>query len=510
MIPGMSVQRLDGQTGVVRPSSVGILAIIAAATTGTPNVATQYSDNTTVLQAFQSGPLVRYGTYSMGVSKKPVLLVACNATTPGACGTVLQLSNGGTSVATAGGTAPVDEFNFLLTWVKGGTRGTAGATYKVSLDGGNVTSGETALGTATSIVVNYPNSTNPTGITINLSAGTFAAGGSIQMFTTRPQPNASDITAALEALRVTNLPWESLKVDIDADETVVGLVDTWLAGLEADGVFNEGAINVRHKLQPVSWVPNELAFASSQAAPIESEQTYSTVGVVAGFSAAASDRLIVGYDAADATDPTTGLIQPVPADLVTMSVAMGIPLGQDPAWKAAGNIPSVNIYDQNNSPKWHDERRYQLGDSQRFTTLRTWSGSQGVYINNARLFSSNGSDYVFLQQGRVMNAALTAAYQLYTQQCGRGVGKTAADPTTGAVYIAEASAQSIETYVQEGVLEAVNGQVVGVQFQIIRTTDIGSNAGASLPAKIKVACLAYIKNEPVVTQFVRTITAAAA
>ena len=506
-IPGYTLQRLDGQTGVVRPSADGILAIIAAGTTGTINMASTYSDNSQALTAFTSGPIVRYGCYSMGVSQKPVILIACNATTVGTYGTVLQLANGGTSIATAGVTSPVDEFNVLVTWVVGGTRGTPGAVYTVSLDGGEVTSGNTALGSATSIVVNYPGTSgNATGVTIALGAGTFVAGGQIQVFTTRPQPNASDITNALEALRITNQPWEAVHIDIDAVSSDVGLLDTWLASLETGGVYNEGSLNIRHKLEPVSWVPNELPFASSVAAPAETEAVYAASSSVTSMATVASVRLIVGADACDAVDITTGLTLPIPSALVAMSVAMSVPIGQDPSWKGAGNIPSASIYDQNGNPKWHDENKYQTLDSLRFTTLRTWPGSQGTYITNANIFSSSGSDYVFLQQARVMNAVLTAAFQLYTDEIGKGIGKSAPDPTTGAIYILESSAQAIESFVNQGILDAVGTQVNAVNFSIIRTTDIGSNQGATLPAKIQVQALAYIKQEPVTTQFVRTIT----
>lgn len=507
MIPGYSLQRLDGQTGVVRPSTVGILAIIAAATTGTVNLPSTYSDNGAVVSTFQSGPLARYGAFSMGVSKKPVVLCACAATTVGTYGTVLQLANGGTSVATAGGTNPVDEFNVLITFITGGTRGTTGVVYTVSLDGGLNTSGQLQLGTSTSIVVNYPRTTNSTGVTIALSAGTFVAGGQIQVFTTRPQPNTSDITAALEALRMSNEEWEAVKVDIDCTSTDVGLLDTYLNALEGQGVYNIGALNVRHKLTPVSWAPNELAFAASVSAPAETEAVYAASSAITSMAGVASVRVLVGADAADATDITTGLTLPVPVDLVTMSVAMAIPVGQDPAWKGAGNIAAVSIYDQSNKPKWHDEYKSQTLDSLRFTTLRTWPGKEGTFITNARMFSSDGSDYVYLQQARVMNAVLTVAQQLYSDECGKGVGKSAPDPKTGAIFILEASAQAIEAHVNAGIQDEVAGQVNATNFSIVRATDIGSNAGATLPARIQVQTLAYIKQEPVTTQFVRSISA---
>ncbi len=502
-IPRVKPSRLNGQTGVVRPGPTGILAIIASASSGTMNLATSWNQDTLAQQTFISGPAVDLGSYTLNETGNPVLIIRCNASTPGAYGTVQQLTNGGTSVASAGGTAPVAEFNVLINWVIGGTVGTAGAIYTYSLDGGDTTSGNIALGTANTIVLTYQANGAPTGVTIDLAVGTVASGGQIQFFTTRPQPNNADVVNALEALRITKQPWESLYVDVDATATIVSTVDTWLTALNKRGVFNEGFLNVAHKTLPISWNSTESGFASSSpAAPVQTENAYSTA--LSGWSTVSTVQCIIGADAAFVASLLTGTTITVPTAMVIAANAMSIPVGQDPAWIAAGPV-NATIFDDNGNPYWHDENVYELLDSQRFSTLRTVDGEDGTYITNANCFTAPGSDYTFLPYLRVMNKAATVAFQELTQKLSMGVGKQKPDPITGAIYILEADAQAIEQSVNPGIMSALAGQVQDVQVALGRTDDLSSNAGATITATLEVEVLALIKGINFVMTFVKTI-----
>src|SRR5687768_16259656 len=110
MRPSVEITKVDGQTGVVRPSAIGVLAIIAASETGDLNVATSLARTALAQQEFGDGPLTEYAAYVMPVSQKPVVLVRTDATTSGAYGTITGggAGAGGTSVITAGITEPLD------------------------------------------------------------------------------------------------------------------------------------------------------------------------------------------------------------------------------------------------------------------------------------------------------------------------------------------------------------------------------------------------------------------
>lgn len=512
-IQSVQMRRLDGQTGVVRPASTGILAIIAAATGGPINQPSTYFSEASVVSQFTGGPLVEDASYVLNNAGKPVVLVACNASNVGTYGTVTQLALGGSSLATAGATTPLDEYDVLITFVTGGTRGTAGITYTASLDGGRTSNGVQALGTATSIAVTAALVAN-SGVTINLSAGTIIAGSAIQVTTSRPQPNASDITAACSALRTSRQAWDSLYIDVDATTSEFSALDSWLAALETGGIYNEGYLNVRHKLMPVSLLPYEQAFAASMIAAstilsasmpyAESELTYGNA--FSGWSAVSSVRIAVGADAGFVESNITGLTQPRQTILFDATRSMASPIGVAPSFVGAGAVPNCTIDDVNGNPCWHDEYFFPTLDSQRFVTLRSYPGQLGTFITSSNLFSPAGSDYVFTQQGRVMNAAMTVAFAMLTTELGKGVQKTQPN-AQGQQFILESSAAAIEAFVNAALAERLKGQVNGVQLTLSRTDNIASNAGAVITFTLVVSPLATIVEFSGTTSFGATSTA---
>jgi hypothetical protein len=112
---------------------------------------------------------------------------------------------------------------------------------------------------------------------------------------------------------------------------------------------------------------------------------------------------------------------------------------------------------------------------------------------------------VFFQQLRVINDAMTVAYQLLVQTIGAGVTKQEPSVVGGPIYITEGAAQRIEQFVNNGVEEALKSQVQAVALQLSRTDDIGSDAGAIINATLQAECLAYLKGFIVATSFARDI-----
>jgi hypothetical protein len=512
-VPSIIFRRLDRQTGAVSPSNTGVGVIIAAAVAGTMNQPIKYTNKAALLTNCVAGPLVEDVAYAMIASSKPVIGVRCNASVAGTLSQVLQIATG--NFVCTGSGAPIDEFNCWVTFVTGGTFGTTGITYQVSLDGTTESqSGELALGTALTIQPTIPNEANtPSGIILTFGTGqTVVAGDQVQVFTTRPQPNAGDVTAALNSLARLKMTWEAVYVDKDAVESDVPLLDMWLASLETNGIYNEGILSTRHKKNPVTWVPDELAFAACTASaavtPQESESTFLASATITGFGAVSSDRLAVCTDAGDLVSVITGLTQPRQAGLALLADAMSIPIGQDPSWVAAGAVAGYNIDDANGNGKWHDEMLDPGLDDLGFTTFRSWPQevAQGTFFDNARVFSGPGSDYVFFQQLRVINAAMTACFVAFSQWVGAGVTKQQPATPNGPIYISLGSAGLIESGVNNAVSKAVKGQVNDVNFQLAKDDDIGSNDGAILNATLQAVCLAYIKGGIVASSFARSIS----
>lgn len=489
MLPSVSLTKQDFQTGSVAPSPDGILAIIAASATGTQNQAAGYFRDDLAYNDFGRGPLTEYDSYVLQVSGKPVVNVRPTASVAGALGSITTTKTGSAAI-TNNSSAPVDEFNILVQIVTGGTQGIAGITYQWSRDGGITMSGVTALGTASTITL------GDTGVSFAIGSGTLVAGDQWQAYATRPQPNNSDLTAALAALKTTRIPWEAVLIDAVYGTGTVGVVDTWLQGLEKVGMFKMAFLSTRMKNQPAPTAESESSYATAMTSLTASD---------------ASIRVCVGTDGADCTSTLTGVTQRRPTAMYAAARAMLIPIGEDPAFVQRGNIPNATISDGNGNPKWHDEDLYPGLDDLRLTTLRSFApgGPQGTYITNANILSSAGSDYVWVQHVRTMNKACSIAWQVLSGQLSKGVGKKPADPVTGEVYIQDQDAQTIDDLVNAALASPMKGQVAAVQYATSRTDDLSSNTSSTVNATVKLVSLAYLKKFVVQTSFTKTISAAA-
>lgn len=479
MIPSVAVTKVDGQTGVVRPGSEGILAIIAPSEKGTVNQPAGYTRGSLALTDFGQGPLVNIASYELDVAKNPVLLIRGTASTAAAYGTVTT-TGGGTSVVTAGATAPYDDYDALITFIVGGTVGVAGATYTYSLDGGVTTSAVQALGTANTIAIPGTN------VGFALAAGTLLAGETIACPITGPKMTNADLILALEALRTSSSAWDMVLVHGDATATTVSTLDTWLSGLEATGKFKGFIANSR--------MPTAA----------ETEAAYKTA-LTTAFSAAASARGLVCAGAADMVSPTLGITQRRYASVGVAARLMQYGIEVDAAYVANGPLPGLIIADTRGNPKHHDEALYPGLDDIRLASLRSFDGTEGVYVNNPLLISASGSDYVYAQHLRCMNKACEIAYQICRSQLSRGVRKNS---KTG--YILEEDAQGIDALVNAALATALKGRVSAVGFALSRTNDLSSNAGATVDSEIQMSALAYIKRFAVNAKFTRRLTIPAA
>lgn len=488
-IPNVTVTKLQaGQTGVVRPGVAGILAIIASAATGTVNSPATYTRAEDIVTDDGYGRLASLAAHDLGVTGNPVLAVVPTAAIAATYG-AMTVTGGGTSAHTAGATAPLDEWNVVLLYTVAGVVGAPGIFYQVSLDGGQTYTAAQALGSNTSIAI--PN----TGITVNLGSGTVFAGQTVAFVTTPAYPNSTDLVASLEALRVTGQPWDAVLVDVQGSTghaAIATQLDTWLAALETRGVFKSALMNLPMKnIAPYGSGETEAAYATRLTPIIQ--------GIV-------TPRVVVCADGADMVDFFKGVKVRRPTAIYVAAAGEAVPIGIDVAAVANGPVANASLIDTRGNLKYHDEQQYPGLDALNITTLRSFPGRTGVYITNARLPSASGSDYVFWQQLRVMNAACTLAWQLLTDKLSLGVRKNPKPGPNGAIYIAEADATSIEQYVNATLTAQLKDQVAGVALALSRTDDISSNQGAIINAKLSLEALAYIKGFSVGATFVKSLT----
>jgi hypothetical protein len=244
-------------------------------------------------------------------------------------------------------------------------------------------------------------------------------------------------------------------------------------------------------------------------APGVSESTYLTNMTSLVGASARSLRVSFGSDGGDITSTLTGLTVERSAALITAARTMAVSYGTEPAYVALGPLGGVVIADSDGNPNHHDEMLYPGLDSLNLTVLRSVPGQTGVFADNGRLFSTVGSDYVLIPQGRTMNVALETAYALLTTQLSRGIGKKPPN-ANGQVFALERDLLKIEGLVNQALSVPLKDQVAGYQFSLSRNDDISANSGAILTGTLAISSLAYIKDFKVIATFVQSFPVALA
>lgn len=485
-LPSVTVTKVDGKTGVVKPAATGTLAIIAPASSGSLNLASSFYGSQAARAAFPYGILPEVADYVLGRTGKPVVLVRCVATTTGAMGTINVAGVTGTSVVTATvGAQPVDDFTGVkILIVNGGTRGTTGITYKYALDGVSYSAVQ-ALGVATVIAI--PN----TGISVDLSTGTLIAGDFVTFDTTGPRMTSADLTAALEALRVSTLPFESVLIATPVDATIFDAAEAWRVARDLEGRLYTFVENTALK-----GAASEATYASTLSTTWSAKSGPGTVLCADGFSTPSG---------------ITGIVQTRPTAWDVAAAGMAVSLGTDVAAVSLGARTGVTISDASGNPKFHNEALYPGLDDNRFTTMRTFIGDgapEGVYITNAKLFSSTGSDYVFWQHMRTINRGCAIAKQRLTFRLSQGVQtQTVKLSGVDTVVIAEVDAREIEDDITSAVLRDLRTEIQDSAFTLSRTDDLSSNAGATLNGDLSVVAKRYVKQINATAHFSKSITA---
>lgn len=487
MRPRVEFTKSDFNTGVVRPSAIGVCAIIAAAAQGTVNVPATHARLDLALTEYGHGPLVEDAAYIMPNAGKPVVLVRAVASTPGAYSALVK-TGAGTSVITAGASIPLDTFDVVVEFPTGGTIGSAGITYRASFNGGKDFTKVRALGTANTVTL-LDGRDQPTGVGLAFGVGTVVAGTKVTFTTTEPKVTNADIIASLEALRVTSARFECVYIDMEADASTVSTVAAWIATMNLKGRFPTVVLTARKR------------------ASGETEAVYKDALAVL-FDASACVDVVVMTDLEDVTSVIRGIVQPRRSGLPTVARGMKIDIGTDPAWVALGPIPNCSITDARGNPKYHDETNYPGIDDIRLGSLCTLEGREGVYIANARLLSPTGSDFVYWQHARVLNRGCEIAFQKLQEQLSRGVRKSDTVGPNGERYIDEEEAQLLESFAND----PINREIVGpgraddMKLVIARTDDISSNEGATITCELQSVALAYVKKFAVTAKYVKQIT----
>jgi hypothetical protein len=495
MIPSVLFSKLQASAGTVIPGDEGIVAIIAPSVAGAQNAPSMFLGTGAAQTAFSEGPLVEFACGFMQVARNPTLCIRPTTSTAATYGTVLKTIVGTASAPTVAGSGLSDDYNVLVQWTVGGTLGTAGAFYQISLDGGALFSAPTALGTALTITPTVPVTNVATGMTITLgtSTETIVAGDQFSFTCTGPRMTTADLTASLTTLYNTKLPWDLLLIHGETSASFISLIDTWVTSLETIGEFTLAFGNTLGK-QIIdgshSTAQTEAAYATALAAVVGSSSTI---------------NMSVGADGGFYVSPISGVTKRMPTSFYAVTRSEQYPVGVDPAEIDNGPLPNCQIDNSQSNPILHDELLFPGLDALRLTSLRSVAGENGVFVCNSNILSTPGSDFTYTQYGRCMNAGCRIAFAMLTLFLSRGVRQNLA---TG--FIVEVQRAKWQSTIQAAINTALEGQVSGSQFLISATDPLVGNGPQTISCTFQIVGLKYVKTFSVVCGFVNTLQPQAA
>ena len=448
----------DGGLGIVGAGLDGTCALIGTASSGTNVELNSYggSETNDIVTEYTSGPLCDQGVkHLLNSGGKTTTLIKSAGATAGASSAVTQ-SGTGPTVTVSG--APVDDYDSIVVIIAGGARGTA--TFQYSLDGGDTYS-DTIATAATYLL--------PSGVTVNFAVGTYVADETYSWTDTAPINSTSNIGAALDAL-----------ITSATDVEMVHVLGS--AASAADAATMAATLSTK---VASAWAAHKYFF-------IVFEGAEATVASHATAFASYADKGVVGCGGfCELVNARTGEVEKKSSARVIVPRLARNPISIMP-WRDAADanldpfsdVVSLVTSDNTESEGYHDEEASPGYTAARFNSLRTVTGTQGVYAAGGVTMAANTSDFQLLPYLRIVLKAARTWYQFAISQLGRRV------PTKNGGTIDERFARAIERLGEARIEAALGSDIIESRVLVSRTDVITSTQ--TLNAQIRVRVGGYL------------------
>ena len=396
---------LDGGAGVVVVPASSVAVVIGATSAGVAAQVIATRDANTLASNVGYGPAVDQAAMIIAAGGT-VLFLKSATTTPGAASAVVAFATG-TSVVTVTGN-PYDAYLVKLLVTAGGTRGTTGIRFKISLDAGRTYGPEISLGVATTYAI------AGTGLTLNFGAGTMVAGESVTFGCTEPLTSVASVSAcltALEASPYSSSGWGSMRICGPRSGADASSIQGYLDTLVTTKTWSRAIIEVRDNALPTAYggLGETDAVWSAAVALDYSAVSAKRICAVAGnynmehmFNVPAAGKPRMRRNLAFALACRQVAIQP-----------------QVHAGRVSDGALAQIIVDPTNDPldgfNYHDD--YLAGralEIARFASARKRKGKPGYFIAQPSLMSPAGSVYTILPLGNVIDIGCSLVYQTGT------------------------------------------------------------------------------------------------
>jgi hypothetical protein len=446
-LPNVTQTEQEHGLGVQATQTGKTCAVLGCCSSGTADVPQRFATIKALRAAYGDGPAVEAAALQLNAGRQ-VLFCKLPSSTAATLGTPIDTGVVGTSDVTADGT-PIDTYELRFVVVTGGTIGTAGIVFKVSLDGGRTYGPDIALGTATSYLVPHVIGGASSGVTLHFAAGTLLAGDVFTVPAIEPKWVSGDLTTGVAALVASAQRWDFALLVGKTSASEAGTWDTALA-----------TTKTAHK--------NASGICSARAPTVgESESTW-MASITTDFASFVSTRAPVAAGEIALTSPITGRQQLRPVAWAAALRAATLKLGQDIAEVEAGPIEGGSLHDASGNLIVHDEEVTPGLQAARFITARSIAGLVGVYISDSLLMSSAGSDFKYWQLREVMDRAARISYANLVLKLSKSVEL---NRTTG--FILEREAASVESSVSQAMRdELVPGAATDARTTLSRTDNV--------------------------------------
>lgn len=482
----VNITIVDGGTTVQVPSA-SLQVVIGTAIAGTNAAIVATKNPVTLASTFTAGPLLQAATLAVLAGGTVLAIKAATISTGTA--SAVTFTGTGTSVLTLtldGTHGAYDTTLARFKVVSGGTIGTTGITFQLSLDAGRNYGVVLSLGTAVSYTI--PN----LGVTINFAAGTLVAGDIATFSTVAPETNAASIQACLNSLQASQYAsagWGSMHVTGTYTGANASTLDGYMSTLATGYIFSRMVISARDAAIPVAY-----------GGAGETEAAW-TAAVAADFSAVSAKRVAAcagNYNVTGIANAAAGS----PAYRRPLSWLLAARMVQIPPQRHAGRVLDGAIQaivnptsDPTDGFIYHDERMNVGITAARLIAARTFVGKQGFFIDQPNLLSPSGSRFNIMPYGNVMDVACGIAHQVGLNEINSDIRLN----TNGTIYELEAKR------IERAVMDALDAQMISTAeiSSATVTVDRTNNVSTTSAVNIAIAIYArgYVLNENITIGF---------
>ena len=459
----VEIEIIDGGAGIVSVPASSVQVVIGPATSGTDAVVVATRSPKVLQDTFGSGPLPEAAALSALAGGTVLAMKAATNTDGQLTGVTITraTSPASTSVITADGT-PTDEFYVVFLCTADGTIGSAGITFRISVDGGRNYGPKLALGTANFFLI------TGTGITLHFAAGTLKTGDTATLSSSAPAWDTGAVEACLTALQASQYAvagWGSLHVVGITDGAAAGTFGTDLENMAAKFVFTRGLFSARDVVTPTTW--------GGMGGETEAEWI---ADVALDFSAVSAKRVLVTAGNYNMPSAFPSSVYGSPRMRRALSWALAAREVAIPPQRHAGRVRdgalSNIVIDPTSDPSdgfvYHDEFNNPGLEDARLCAARTRIGKPGLFISEPNLMAPNGSQFTLLPYGNVMDVACDIVHQVGQDEINEDIRLN----SNGTIF--ENEALSIEAILR-GAINAnmtSKGMISSVTVAVDRTTNV--------------------------------------